>query len=85
MTLNHLTMRKLKIQLIDKENRPLETITAVKFDSTKEITIISLCNGTCEKNVIRLLDRIDHWNIFAGMVTVYYKSGCLIEITRIND
>jgi hypothetical protein len=35
-------------------------------------------------NDLHIPEEIDHWNIFEGMVTIYYKSGFFIEIVRIH-
>jgi hypothetical protein len=77
-------MRSLKIELFDEEYYLIKKIIAGRFDASLHLTIISESFNTKNKT-IRLPFEIDHWNIFEGMVTIYYKCGCLLEVSRIND
>lgn len=56
-------------------------------DATSRITILSesvMVGKKCQPHDYHLAYEIDHWNIIEGMVTVYYKNGLIMEVTRIN-
>ena len=76
-------MRKLQIEGFTADNKPLFKTVAEHVDATKNITIISQSSRINESEIIRLTTEIDHFNIFSGMITIYYRSGCFIEITKL--
>ena len=84
-------MRKLSIKLFDKNNIIQEQLICGKLDATNHITILSECffiNKTLNTGTgctLRLPANIKSWNIFEGLVTIFYESGLFMEISRIND
>ena len=85
-------MKKLKIEAYDKDNVLLFRTIAHRIDSTRRMTIISTSEThfsseerESEKNNIRFISKVDHFNIIAGMVTIYYENGSFLEITRFYD
>lgn len=76
-------MRKLQIECFDEEGNIFEKIIASKIDATNVLTIISTGVSNKENETIRWPKKIERWNIFAGIVTIYYENGCFIEITKI--
>lgn len=78
-------MKALKIQILEsKSNKVLQTLIAARLDATKCITVISESLSLTEKSTVRLPYGIDHWNIIEGMITIYYKNGLIMEVTRVN-
>jgi len=75
-------MKKLQIECFDSEANLFEKFIAEKIDATIQQTIIS--KSYKESDTIRWPQEIDHWNIIEGMITIYYKNGCYIEITRVK-
>lgn len=78
-------MRKLKIEAIDSDNNTMFKVIAVRVDATGILTVVSTSESHKEKDCIRLVSDIDHWNIIDGLVTIYYTNGNILEITRYND
>jgi hypothetical protein len=78
-------MRYLQIEAFDKDNNIIFKVRATRLDVSNILTIISTSVTNKESDNIRLLDCIDHWNIIDGMITIYYESGAVMEITRAND
>ena len=84
-------MRKLSIKLFDKNNVIQEQLICGKLDATNNITILSECffikktNTSLNGKDLHIPANIKSWNIFEGLVTIYYESGLFMEISRIND
>lgn len=83
-------MRKLKIEVLDEHGRVWKKVICVHVDSTKNITVLSECEikiGVDQLDTTELIipEKIDHFNIYEGMITIYYQCGKTIEITRFND
>ena len=82
-------MRLLKIDLFDEDYRKFQTIMAEHLDATSQLTFISSSQSWYEsKKLCRSLHlpfELDHWNIMDGLVTIYYKCGCLMEISRLKS
>jgi hypothetical protein len=77
-------MRKLKIEVYDTENKAIFKVTAARLDATNNITVIASATNNKTSEYIRLIENIDHWYLMDGMITIYYRSGCYMEITRVN-
>lgn len=84
--------RKLLIECYDKDAKPFRRIICGHLDASNHITILSESETQFEDNKVIeyksrevIPDKIDHFNIFGGMITIYYKSGCFIEISRISS
>lgn len=59
------------------------------LDASRNITVLSESivfeNDKTWKNLeFHIPETIDHFNIFEGLVTIYYKNGCFLEISRIT-
>lgn len=83
-------LKKLRIDIFDEYGILKKKIICGHLDCTKSITILSECeiNIANPNNLKDLIipDQIDHFNVFECMITIYYKSGHYIEITRpLND
>lgn len=79
-----INMRALKIEAIDNKNNLIFKIIAHRIDATQTMTVINTTTTGKNADNIRIVSEIDHWNIIEGMVTIYYKSGSIMEISRIN-
>lgn len=77
-------MRKLKINVFDEDDKQIFKVTAARLDATSNITIIGYSTNCKTSEYLRLVDEIDHWYLMDGMITIYYRSGCYMEITRLN-
>jgi hypothetical protein len=77
-------MKYLQIECFDAEGIKFETIKALKLDATQQMTIISTSKSNKEYDTIRWPQNILNWIVIPGMVSIYYKNGCYIEITRVN-
>lgn len=82
---------RLQIQLFDEHNILEKKIVCGHLDSTRSITILSDAEPFSSQNPgtsyidIIIPEKVDHFNIFEGMTTIYYKSGHYIEVTRISS
>jgi hypothetical protein len=84
-------MRKLSIKLYDKNNVIQEQLICGKLDATSHITILSQVyfikktftplNG----KDLHIPINISSWNIFEGLVTIFYENGFFMEVGRINE
>jgi len=84
-------MQKLLIKLCNENAVCLCTILCSGLDASKHSTILS-------ESVVRYKDKpssefinhyaipeeIDHFNIIEGMITLYYRNGFYLEISRVN-
>jgi hypothetical protein len=78
-------MRKLVIEVFTPDNqKPIIKLIAARFDATKHITVIGRATNYKEPENLRLIEEIDHFNLMEGMITIYYRSGAYMEITRLN-
>jgi len=85
-------MRKLQIKLFDSAYNCIESIVCEHLDACKSMTILShsyIQTKTYKRGdpgeTYSIPEKIDHFNIFEGMITIYYTSGFEMEITRIHD
>jgi hypothetical protein len=86
-------MKKLfKIELYNSVAQCRKTIVCGHIDASRHITILSESVIDVKLNVTKdiadlhdviIAEAIDHFNIFEGMVTIYYRSGDYIEITKL--
>jgi hypothetical protein len=82
-------MRKLRIDLYDPRGKLLKTIIAGHVDACRSMTIIS-------ESFLYFSDKkpfdytyhcpwnLEHSNIIEGIITLYYKHGYFMEISRIG-
>lgn len=78
-------MRYLKVEVFDEENSLIKKFIAMHLDATSKMTILYTSEpGSQDKKpfIERFPFEIDHWNIFAGMITIYYKCGCYMEVSH---
>jgi len=75
-------MKSLQIEVYDKNNNRVIKIIARKIDATQHLTVVSLSESFKEKHTIRWPKEIDHWNIFHNLITIYYKDGSFLEISK---
>lgn len=78
-------MKTYKIQVFDKDNNLWLTMISQHVDASRNVTLFyeNLIDEFQVKE-FTLPEKIDHINIFEGLITIYYTSGKFIEITR-ND
>ena len=67
-------------------------IRCSKLDSCKSMTILFssevdiLNNGVLKPaGNIHLAESLDHFNVFEGVVTIYYENGDYMEVTRVVE
>lgn len=88
--------RRLLIEAyqIDKFGIPFKTSRLIcgHLDATKNITILFECRkvlkdqtATLKAFDVHIPEKIDHFNIIDGMITIYYEDGNYLEITRYFD
>jgi hypothetical protein len=86
--------KKLKIevyQVINGKNLLTHKIICGHLDATRNITTLSECDISKNFDESRnfyereafLTEKIDYFNIFEGMITIYYQSGAFMEISRL--
>jgi len=77
-------MKKLKIEIFNEKNEVVKTVTAKHLDASRHLTLISISesNSFDESQMIRLLETLEHINIYEGLVTLYYTNGYFMEISR---
>lgn len=84
-------MKRLKIEVFSDQAQHRKTIICGHIDASSHITVLSEseCNfnlgpskDKSENKDIVITENIDHFNIFEGMTTIYYRSGGYIEITK---
>ena len=83
--------RKLQIEFYQVINDlPVCThkIICGHLDACKSITILSDCTVHVDglefhEEEVSQAEQIDHFNIVAGLITIYYKNGSYMEISRL--
>jgi hypothetical protein len=82
--------RKLSIRIYKPDNTCIEHIICEKLDACRSMTIMSHSyivdknnSTTGPGNDYHLAESMDHFNMFEGLITIYYKSGFYMEINRI--
>jgi hypothetical protein len=85
-------MKRLKIEVFNDQAQKRKTVICGHIDASRHITVLSESEVTINlgpskdkpnnKDLV-ITDKIDHFNIFEGMITIYYSSGGYIEITKI--
>ena len=85
-------MRILLIKLITPNGLCVERIISQHMDVCNSTTIFycALIIGKTYKkgfsgNDYHLIKDLDHWNIIDGLITLYYKDGYCLEVSRINE
>lgn len=82
-------MKKLKIQIYDSEGKLHEQLICKHIDGTTSHTFLHDVQKVGNKTIIQALycvpATIDRWNMVDGLVTIYYKTGFCMEISRINE
>jgi hypothetical protein len=77
---------KLLIEFFDKKGNNLERIVAAHIDASTNITVISRAVNHKGNSVlseeIRIPEKIEHFNLFEGLITLYYQSGYYLEISK---
>lgn len=77
-------VRKLQIKLFDAHNQCRKVIITGHLDASRNITILS--DSTIDEKKIgdvHIPEKIDHFNIFEGLITIYYQSGYYLEVQRL--
>jgi hypothetical protein len=69
----------------------MESIVCEHLDACKSMTILShsyVQSKTYKKGdpgeTYTIPEKINHWNLMEGLITIYYDSGFEMEIARIN-
>jgi hypothetical protein len=85
-------MRRLQIKFFEVNKDTLapicrRVINCGHLDASKHITILTDCttNTNLKISDMHIPEKIDHFNIYEGMITIYYQDSHFLEITRIND
>ena len=79
-------MKRLKIQVFNEKHDPVHTIICEHLDVCNSSTIIGRTYRPGEDpSNYYFTEKVDHFSLMDGMITVYYESGYEMEITRIND
>jgi hypothetical protein len=77
-----MSSQKLYMKCIDVCNNTFFESFIEHIDAGKYSTCINLTPGLPESNIFRTIDTIRSINVITGLVTIWYKSGNRIEITR---
>ena len=77
-------MKKLNIELFNSDNECVAKLICSQLDSCNSHTILIESDARTNKfkEFHFLAESLDHFNIFAGMVTLYYTGGHYMEVTR---
>jgi len=73
---------KLLIDAYTKDGNHCNRIIAAHIDASRNLTTISRSVPGKFNEDYFISDKLDHFNIMAGMVTLYYYGGHYIEITK---
>jgi hypothetical protein len=85
-------MRKLGIKIFDAAHNCIESIVCEHLDACNSMTILS--HSYVQSKIYKkgdpgetytIPEKINHWNLMDGLITIYYTSGFEMEITRIYD
>jgi len=79
-------MKRLKIEVYDRDRTVVHTLICEHLDVCNSMTIIGRTykDGDDPQNYY-FPEKITHFSLMEGMITVYYETGYEMEITRIND
>lgn len=79
-------MRKLAIRIFDEQNRLQEQFICDHMDAVSSHTVLYNIQKKDEIYLRQCIpEKIDHWNLMEGLITIYYESGFTMEISRIYD
>jgi hypothetical protein len=80
---------KLQIEVFNPKGDTIKKIIAGHIDASRNMTIISESTAYIPgKEYVNhsdyyICDKLDHFNIFQGLITLYYKSGAFVEISKV--
>lgn len=78
--------RRLCVEVFDREGKLCKSLTAGHLDACRTITILYESESDQKKMSDQILtEKIDHFNLIEGMITIHYTSGAFVEITRIFE
>lgn len=68
-------------------DQTLEVVVCKRLDAVSSMTVCSdsKSSNSNVKGDLHFPYEIDHWNIVDGVITVYYKNGLIMEVTRIPN
>lgn len=78
-----LQMRKLEIKFYTPEGAEVARITAGRIDACESCTIISESKNDKFTQDHYFTDKLDHIDIFEGLITLYYEGDHYLEIRKI--
>ena len=79
-------MRNLAIDLYTPNGELKQRIICGHVDASRHITILlNVMIDKLKTRDVHIPEKIDHFNIFEGIITIYYISGYFMEISRFND
>jgi hypothetical protein len=82
-------MKKLSIRVLNSNEIVIQTLICHHLDAVNSHTLLIQTNEVngrkCFVDQFCIMEKIDHWNIMDGLITIYYNNGLKMEISRIND
>ena len=75
-------MYKYRIDLYDPSGSLVKRFICGHIDGCRSKTILAESETDKFKGEFYILERLTHFNVFCGLITLYYDSGAFLEITR---
>jgi hypothetical protein len=73
---------KLLIDAFTKDGEHCNRIIAAHIDASKNLTVISRSVVGKFKEDLFITEKLEHHNIFEGLLTLYYSGGNYLEIKK---